>query len=50
MLAATFLGVGLCFQAEGNQFQHPVLPSYFHINQGMYSPSFVFIGKLLYDL
>jgi hypothetical protein len=42
--------VGLCLQAEGNQFQLLLYPICVYIYQGMYSASFVFVGKLLRDL
>jgi hypothetical protein len=42
--------VGLCIQAEENQFQHLLQPNYLHIYRRMYTLSFVFIGKLLCDL
>jgi hypothetical protein len=39
--------VGLYLQAEEHQFHHLLLPNYHHICRGVYSPSLVFIGKLL---
>jgi hypothetical protein len=36
--------------AERNQFQHLLQLSYPHLYEGLYSPVFVSIGKLLHDL
>jgi hypothetical protein len=41
--------VGLCLQAGGNLFSYLPQLSFLCIYESVYLPSFVFIGKLLYD-
>jgi hypothetical protein len=40
----------LCLQEKGNPSQHPLWCNCLNMYQGLFSPNFVFIGKLLLDL